>query len=132
MPVSRTLVLLTVLSLAACVARESHPGPAGEPDRRPFMTQLGSSVETYCFRADGTMIVSASTQAGPVSNQGKYRLEGQRLVMTWASGGAAAGRAELRGDLLLLTPPRGEPRHYKRSRAVAEGHAEPAGRWCAQ
>jgi hypothetical protein len=83
----------------------------------PYVTQLGSSVETFCFRADGSVQVSNATDAGILENHGVYRLKGtitRVIVFTWASGLSANAEFVVDGDSLILKPIRGIARKYRR------------------
>ena len=98
--------------------------PAHRPDSQqltgvwksdPYVGQLGKSVDTLCFHADGTAANLVETQAGRISGEGTYSLSGEKLMLAFK--GAAYGRvtvdARLRDDTLTLVQD-GKAQRYRR------------------
>ena len=80
----------------------------------PFDTQLGTSTETFCFRADGTVVVDNSTQAGPLHNEGRYQFHGGTLTFAWPTGATARATVKVGSETLSITSERGAVRVYRR------------------
>lgn len=116
---SRTLAVFLFGFIIACGARSSSSDEptqiVGSWESAPFTTQLGSAVETFCFRRDNTVSVKNATQAGLLENHGTYEFNGSRLVLRWSTGSSAAADVRLREDTLSLKSERGEWRHYKKT-----------------
>ena len=116
---NRVLVLLLLLCGSLnCTA--PNDGFEAQTDRlvgawrsEPDETQLGLSVETFCFRNDGTVNVTNMTQAGLLENHGAYSFDGARLSLVWTSGTSATAEAQLRSNVLLIKSKRGWRRYRK-------------------
>ena len=83
-----------------------------------FEGQLGSSVESFCFGADGTVTTTVETQAGQLSNSGSYELAGNVLTLRWRSGSSATLKASVDSRKLVLAAESGKARIYKREAAT--------------
>jgi hypothetical protein len=81
----------------------------------PFEAQLGTSIETFCFRADGVVVVNESTQAGPLHNRGRYRFDGKTLTLSWpTTGSSATARVKIGAQRLWITFDSGTVRVYRK------------------
>lgn len=115
---NKFLVLLLLCGSLSCTTASDDPADSsnllvGAWQGEPRETQLGSSVETFCFRKDGTVNVKNVTQAGLIENYGMYSLDGTQLNLTWTTGSSATVETQLRSNVLLLKSIGGWQR-YKR------------------
>ena len=69
-----------------------------------YMSQLGKSVDTICFRDDGTVESLVETQAGRISTSGTYSLSRHSLTLNIKDSpyGPAIADVRVAGDVLTL------------------------------
>jgi hypothetical protein len=70
-----------------------------------YQSQFGASVNTLCFRSDGTVESVIETQAGPVIATGTYSLSGDKLTLKIADAVENAKVATVRlsaGELTIV------------------------------
>src|SRR4051812_29941384 len=117
------------LVLALATGFTCAGGNRGRPDDRPssvriigqwtsepYDTQLGETVQRFCFRPDGTLVVNARTQAGPMDNDVAYRVAGEKLTINTASTGSSAVLImKWEGDDLILTGDNGKSIRFRRT-----------------
>jgi hypothetical protein len=76
--------LISILQLRCVLARKSSGVElTGVWATEPYESQLGKSVDTLCFNADGTAASLLQTQAGPISMKGRYSLVGDALTLNF-------------------------------------------------
>lgn len=81
-------------------------------------TQVGATIETFCFDRSGTVTTMQYDNPDHVSNRGTFRLNGDVLTFSWPETGASADvKISLRGDRLTMTSDRGLVRTYKKRAA---------------
>src|SRR5687768_14776025 len=85
-------------------------------ESQPFESQFGRSVDTFCLKRDGTVHTRTDTQAGPLENDGTYRVTGDRIKFAWPSGESAEGTFKIDSATMVLTPDSGKARRYERIR----------------
>jgi hypothetical protein len=62
----------------------------------PYESQLGKSVNSICFHADGTVESVIDTQAGPILAKGTYKVSGDTLILRIAGADENTRSAKVR------------------------------------
>jgi len=125
----RVCVVAGVVAVALClggtVDARKVPKPKVEPPlsarivgewtSEPFEASVGKATQTFCFRDDGTVAVRTETPAGPMSSNGTYVLDGDRITVKLADPPSAVVlRVSWSAERLVLTDESAQARSYSR------------------
>jgi major membrane immunogen (membrane-anchored lipoprotein) len=113
----RTLYVLLVvlLSMAACSRTSSDLDLSGAWMSQPVETQLGTTIETFCFSGDGSIFRVSESSAGTTKNRGTYKLVGDELTLHWPDTNSSATlKVTVHSGKLVLTADTGLVREYTR------------------
>jgi hypothetical protein len=88
----------------------------GEWTSDPFVSQVGVTTERFCFGPNGDIWRAGDIAGipGSLKNNGTYRVDADRVTMSWPSTGSEAVlTVTWSGDRLILNDDRLGPRSYR-------------------
>jgi hypothetical protein len=102
-----SVIMIVIIFHAHCIKRSSPSPPlaasiVGKWKSETYQTQLGPTIQTFCFGADGEVIATAKTHGATLANKGKYSLNQNRVTFTWLPASTAVFDIEWSGNDLIV------------------------------